>query len=125
MRKLQLVFAALLLVATTTAASAQDGQRRGGGNRTAALLQGITLSAEQQAKVDTLSQKVMAEMMTLRADSSLAQDVRRSKSMELMNKQMESIKALLNDEQKKVFDKNLADMQARMQQAGGGRPPQG
>jgi Spy/CpxP family protein refolding chaperone len=123
MRKLQLVLATLMLVAATSAASAQDGQRRGG-NRAAALLQGITLSAEQQAKVDTLSQKYMAEMMTLRADTSMAQDARRAKGAEMMTKQMESIKALLTDEQKKVFDKNVQDMQARMQQAGGGRPPQ-
>ena len=124
MRKLQLMFAALLLVATTTAASAQDGQRRGGGNRAAALLQGITLTAEQQAKIDTLSQKAMADMMALRADSTMAQDVRRQKSGEIFAKQAEAIKALLTAEQKTVFDKNLADMQARMQQAGGGRPPQ-
>ena len=125
MRKLQLVFAALLLVATTTTASAQDGQRRGGGNRAAALLQGITLTAEQQAKVDTLSQKAMGDMMALRADSTMAPDVRRQKGGEIFNKQVEAIKALLTAEQKAVFDKNVADMQARMQQAGGGRPPQG
>ena len=124
MRKLQLVLAALLLVASTTAASAQDGQRRGGGNRAAALLQGITLTAEQQAKIDTLSQKTMADMMALRADSSMAPDVRRQKSGEMFNKQVEAIKALLTAEQKTVFEKNVADMQARMQQAGGGRPPQ-
>lgn len=126
MRKLQLLAAALLLAATTTAASAQDagqqGQRRGG-DRTAALLQGITLTAEQQAKVDTLSAKTREAMMALRNDANLDQDARRAKSMELMTKQIESIKALLTDEQKKVLDKNVQDMQARMQQ-GGGRPPQ-
>lgn len=127
MKKLQLLFAAVLLAATTTAASAQDAApqgRSGRGDPTAALLQGITLSAEQQAKVDTLGAKVRADMMALRADTTVAQDARRAKSMEMRNKQYEAIKALLNDEQKKVFEKNLADMQARMQQAGGGRPPQ-
>jgi Spy/CpxP family protein refolding chaperone len=124
MRKLQLAFAALLLVVTTTTASAQEGQRRGGGNRMAALLQGITLTAEQQAKVDTLGQKVMADMMAVRADSTLAPDAKRAKSNELFAKQIEEIKCLLTDEQKKVLDKNFADMQARMQQQGGGRPPQ-
>ena len=125
MKKLQLLFAALLLAVTTTAASAQDGPpRRGGGNRAAALLQGITLTAEQQAKVDTLSQKVMADMQALRADTTLAQDARRAKSNELFTKQAEAIKALLTAEQKTVFEKNWTDMQARMQQQGGGRPPQ-
>jgi Spy/CpxP family protein refolding chaperone len=126
MKKLQLLFAALLLAATTTAASAQDGPpRRGGGNRAAALLQGITLTAEQQAKVDTLSQKAMAEMQAIRADTTLAQDARRTKSGEIFNKQAEAIKALLTAEQKTVFEKNWTDVQARMQQQGGGRPPQG
>jgi periplasmic protein CpxP/Spy len=125
MKKLQLVLAALLLAVTTTAASAQDAPREGrggGGNRMQALLQGITLTAEQQAKADTITQKARADMMALRADSSLAQDARRAKNMELMNKQIEAVKALLTDEQKKVFEKNVADMQARQQ--GGGRPPQ-
>ena len=127
MKKLQLVFAALLLASTSTVAAAQEpapqGQRRGGGDRTAALLQGITLSAEQQSKVDTLNAKVRADMQALRADAALDQDARRAKSMELMTKQMDAIKALLTDEQKKVFEKNWTDMQTRMQQAGG-RPPQ-
>lgn len=125
MKKVQVLLAALLLAVTTTAAAAQDapqGQRRGGGNRLAMVLQGITLTADQQAKVDTISQKAMADMQALRADTSLAMDARRAKNMELFNKQVESVKALLTDEQKKVLEKNVADMQARMQ--GGGRPPQ-
>jgi Spy/CpxP family protein refolding chaperone len=118
-----MVFAALLLAATTTAASAQEGQRRGGGNRMTALLQGITLTAEQQAKLDTIVQKSMAAQQAVRADTTLG-DGRRAKIMELMNKQTEDVKCLLTTEQRTIFDKNWADMQARMQQQGGGRPPQ-
>ena len=122
MRKLQLVVAALLLVATTTTASAQERQVRGGGNRVTALLQGITLTAEQQAKIDTIGQKANAAMQAVRADTALGEG-RRAKIMELMNKQTEDVKCLLTADQQRVFDKNLADMQARIQQ-GGGRPPQ-
>ena len=123
MRKLQLVLAALLLVATTTTASAQEGQRRvAGGNRMTALLQGITLTAEQQAKVDTIAQKANAAMQAVRADATLGEG-RRAKIMELMDKQTEDVKCLLTEDQRKVFEKNSADMQARVQQ-GGGRPPQ-
>ena len=125
MKKLQLMFAALLLAATTTAASAQDAApqgRRGGGNPTGMLLQGITLTAEQQAKVDTLTQKYMADMTALRADTTVAQDARRAKSGEMRTKLFDAIKPILTAEQKTIFEKNLADMQARMQ--GGGRPPQ-
>ena len=121
MRKLSLLFAALMLVVSATTASAQE-RRGGGGNRMTALLQGITLTAEQQAKVDTIAQKANAAMQAVRADTTLGEG-RRAKIMELMNKQTEDVKCLLTEEQKKVFDKNVADMQARIQQ-GGGRPPQ-
>lgn len=125
MKKLQLLTVVALLGASSTTAIAQDqqGQRRGGGDPSAMLLQGITLSADQQTKVDSLGKKMMTEMQVLRADSTVDMDTRRAKSREMRNKQFEAIKTVLTDEQKKVFDKNLADMQARMQQ-GGQRPPQ-
>src|SRR5687768_13577017 len=119
MKKLQLVMAALLLIASSTTAIAQDQpqpQRQGGGNQVAALMQGITLTADQQAKVDSISKKVQADMQAMRQDQSIDQDARRAKGREMRTKMNDEIKALLTDEQKKVFDKNVADMQARMQQ---------
>lgn len=129
MKKLQLVAVGMLLAASATVASAQEpqgGQRPAGGrpNMAAMVMQGITLTAEQQTKVDSIMKANQDAMMALRQDQSLDQDARRAKSMEMRNKQMETLKALLTDEQKKVFEKNLADMQARMQQGGGQRPPQ-
>ena len=126
MKKLQLLTLVALLAATSTTAIAQDqqGQRRGGGDPTAMLLQGITLSVDQQAKIDSLGKKMVAEMQVLRADSTMDMDARRAKSREMRSNQFEAIKIVLTDDQKKVFDKNLADMQARMQQGGGQRPPQ-
>jgi Spy/CpxP family protein refolding chaperone len=127
MRKLQLVLAAALLVVGASVATAQDpqpqGQRQGGGrgNMSAMLLQGITLDAAQQAKVDSINAKFGEERRGLMQEQDM--EVRRTKSRELMGKQSEAIKAILNDDQKKVFEKNQADMAARMQQ-GGGRPPQ-
>jgi periplasmic protein CpxP/Spy len=129
MKKLQLVAVGMLMAASATVASAQEpqgGQRQGGGrpNMAAMVMQGITLTAEQQTKVDSITKAGQDAMGALRQDQSLDQDARRAKMMEMRNKQMDALKALLTDEQKKVFDKNLADMQARMQQGGGQRPPQ-
>ena len=130
MKKLQLFAIAALLAATSTTAFAQDPQpqgqapRGGGPNMSAMLFQGITLTAEQQTKVDSITKKYSAERMAIRQDQSLDMDARRAKGRELMTKQNDELKAMLNDEQKKVFDKNIADMQARMQQGGGQRPPQ-
>ena len=128
MRKLQLVLATALLVGGSAVATAQDpqpqGQRQGGrGNQMAMLMQGITLTVEQQARVDSINAKFMTERRALMQDESLDMDARRAKGRELMGKQRDEIKTLLTDEQRKVFDKNIEDMRARMQQ-GGGRPPQ-
>jgi len=129
MRKVQLVLVAALLAGSVTVAAAQDaqpqgGQRGGGGRMMAALMQGITLTAEQQTKFDTIAKKYAESRQTMMQDQSVDQDARRAKMREAMTKHSDEIKALLTDEQKKVFEKNQADMQARMQQ-GGGRPPQG
>jgi len=90
----------------------------------AALMQGITLSAEQQAKVDSVAKRYADARQSMMQDQSLDQDARRAKMREAMGKQAEEIKVLLTDDQKKVFEKNQADMQARMQNGGGQRPPQ-
>ena len=126
MRKLQLVAIAAMLAISASTAMAQDGQQQGGprgGRMMAALMNGISLSADQQVKVDSIAKKYSDARQAMMQDQSLDQDARRAKMREQMGKQAEEIKAVLSDEQKKVFDKNREDMQARMQQ-GGQRPPQ-
>lgn len=127
MRKLQLVLVAAMLVGGTSVAAAQEPQPQGRGqgrpDMIAMALQGITLTAEQQVKVDTIAKKYTDQRAAIRADQSVDTDTRRAKSRELTAKQADEVKALLTDDQKKVFEKNQADIQARMQQ-GGGRPPQ-
>lgn len=125
MKKLHLVLAAALLMAGTSVAAAQDQPRAGApgrGNMMGMLLQGITLTAEQQVKVDSINAKYGEQRRAMMQDQSVDQETRRTKGRELMNKQSEEIKALLSDEQKKIFEKNVADMEARRQQ-GGQRPP--
>jgi len=131
MRKLQLVVAAALLAVVSSGAVAQGGGGVGGGGgggrggmspaqMKEMYFAGITLSAEQNTKVDSIM-KVYADMNTaLRADQTLDQQARRTKMQENRTKQNDDLKAVLTDEQKKVFEKTLADMAARM---GGGRPP--
>ena len=123
MKKLQLLVVAALLAVTSTSALAQDNPRRGGGDPNAMLLQGITLTAEQQAKADSLGKNMMSEMMKMRADSTVDRETRMAKGREMRMKHTEAVKAILTDEQKKILEKNVADMQARMQ-GGGQRPPQ-
>lgn len=127
MRKLELVLAAALMLGTATVATAQDpqpqgGQRMGGGRGMGMLLQGITLTAEQQAKVDSINAAGQAARQAMMQDQSLDQEARRGKMREMMMKQSDAIRAVLTDEQKKVFDKNQEEMRNRGPQ-GGGRPP--
>lgn len=130
MRTARVALAAMLLVSIATIAQAQtpqgqgqgQGQGRMGGRNMAALMTGITLSAEQQVKFDSLNTKNTEARQAMMADQTTDMDTRRTKMRELMTSQQDDIKAILTDDQKKVFEKNVADMQARMPQ-GGGRPP--
>lgn len=131
MKKLQVLVVAALLVGSASIATAQDpqpqpqGQGRGmAGNRGMAMMEGITLTAEQVAKMDSIMAKAQRERQAMMADQSMDQDARRAKAREMMMKQQEEIKAILTAEQKTVFEKNVAEMRARMQQQGGQRPPQ-
>ncbi|HET9453186.1 MAG TPA: hypothetical protein VFO66_02785 [Gemmatimonadaceae bacterium] len=136
MKKLQVLVVAALVVGSASIATAQDpqpqpqGQGQGpggramGGNRgMGMMMQGITLSAEQQVKMDSIAAKTQRERQAVIADQSIEGPAKRGKIMELMTKQQEEIKAILTPEQKTVYEKNIADMQARMQQGGGQRPP--
>ncbi len=120
MNQLKFLAIAGLLAASSTVVMAQDqppaGQRPGGGrgNQMAMLMQGITLTAEQQTKVDELTKKYADMRTALRADQTLDQDARMAKQREMMTKQSDEVKVILTDEQKKVFEKNQADMAARM-----------
>jgi hypothetical protein len=117
------MMAAAMFFGVTTVAHAQDPQQqsRGGrGNMAAMLLKDITLTPAQQAKSDSIQTKYRGQMQTLRAGGGDQQEMR-SKGRELQEKQREEIKAILTDDQKKVFDKNVEDMRAQMQN----RKPQG
>lgn len=130
MRRLQLVAAAALIAMSSTTAIAQGGgggggQGRGGMNPAQMkemYFAGITLTAEQNTKVDSIMKSYADLNAALRADQSMDMQARRAKMTENRTKQMDELKAVLTDDQKKIFEKTMADMAARMQ--GGGRPPQ-
>ena len=123
MKKLQVAIVGALLVGAASTSFGQSAQpqsappqAQGRPNMLATLMQGITLTADQQAKVDSIVKKYAAQREAARAEMQSAdQDTRRAKMREMMVKQSDEIKAVLTDEQKKAFEKNQADMQARMQ----------
>ncbi len=115
---------ALLLTLGSAAALAQNppmggmqggmGQGRGmmGQRRLDMLLQGITLTAQQQAKVDSIKASTQKEMPAFtpgqRPDSAT-----RAQMRTVMMKQDSSVKALLTPDQQQIWDRNLANMPQR------------
>lgn len=123
MKKVRLAMMALaMFFGITSVAHAQDPQQAGRGNRpnmAAMLFKDITLSAAQQAKVDSIQTKYREQMQALRSGGGDQQEMR-AKGRELQEKQRDELRAVLTDDQKKAFDKNLEDMRAQM----GNRRPQ-
>jgi Spy/CpxP family protein refolding chaperone len=79
------------------------GGGAGGGRMQANLLQGITLTDAQQAKVDSIRASYQATM-----SSGDRQQMRES-----MRKQAADIRSILTPDQQTQFDQNLAAMRSR------------
>ena len=123
---------AALLALSAAAAGAQapppagppqgQGQGPGGGRnfgaaRMQALLQGITLTAQQQAKFDSIQNAYQGQMPAFtpgQPPDSAAMARRR----ELGQKRDADLRAVLTSEQQTVWDQNMANMPQR-----GGRRP--
>ena len=130
-----LMAAALALGASTTAQAqggAPEGRQRGGmmGNpqqMEQMLFQGIELSAEQKTRVEQVREHFSPQLRKLREEMQAARagGQRSPESMQKMMalnlEQRDSLRAVLTDAQKPVFDRNVTEMQAR--RPGGGRPP--
>ncbi len=130
MKKLQVLVLAGLMMGSASVASAQDaqpqaqGQGQGGTRRVSPTMQGITLNAEQQVKMDSIAAKYSGLRQAIVADQTIEGPAKRTKVRELLGPMQEEIKCILPAEQKTVYEKNIADRVARMQQGGGPRPPQ-
>jgi Spy/CpxP family protein refolding chaperone len=119
---------AALLVGSATIASAQaggaqqQGERRGGRN---SQLNGIELTDAQKVKLDEIQKKYQPEMLALRNDMMNGGD--RAEQMKkvtaLREKSAKDIRAILTPDQQVVFDKNMAEQKARMEQRQQQGPP--
>lgn len=125
MKLARLIAVALaLLVAGSAVAEAQGGRR--GGNRmnpAQMLLRDITLTADQQVKVDTLVAKYDADMAAFRrrTGGNGPTEESRAEMMKMRTGLQTDLRAVLTVEQQAVFDRNVQAMAERMQR----RPPPG
>ncbi len=122
--------AATLMIGAATAAMAQApgggggmGMGQGGGNRAAqrmqALLQGITLTPAQQATIDSINTAFQGRMPAFtpgqRPDSA-----QRAQRMQLTQERDAAIRNVLTPDEQKIWDNNMAQMRANMQNRGPG-----
>jgi|SRR5215469_9409979 len=80
--------------------------------RAATLGKRLNLSPDQQSKVEEILKSEQSQMQSLHADSSVSQEDRHSKMMEIHKSSNDQIRALLNDDQQKKWD----EMQSKQQQ---------
>ena len=112
------ILAALALVLVATTAQAQGGQAgggmgqggggmgQGGGNRMNAMLfKDITLSADQQKKVDSIQAAGREAMRGMMQNGGMQDPANREKMTEMRKKQNDEIRKLLTPEQQATFDK--------------------
>ena len=104
-----------------TQAPTQQGGGRGGFNRS---MNGIELTDAQKAKVAEIQAKYQPEMQAIRQSMQGGGDRAEAfkKIQALNDKRNPEIRAVLTPEQQTIFDKNLAEQKARMEQMrqGGG-----
>jgi Spy/CpxP family protein refolding chaperone len=110
MRPQRLWLLASLLALTVSPARAQNPPRgRGPGGRMELLFKDITLTAEQQAKVDSIRAHYRAQMPSF-TPGSPPDSATREKIRGLFRRQVDDLRAVLTADQQKTFDKNVAEM---------------
>jgi hypothetical protein len=104
-----------LVIGGAVVAQAQGGGG-GRGGRGNMMMMGIdsTLSADQKAKYAEITAKYAPEQQAIRDMMATDREGAMKKRMELSGKMNPEIRAILSKEQQVTFDKNLADMAARM-----------
>jgi len=126
---LVLLAASLISIAAPfAAAQSSDNQQPAQGNggwhhgppdpaqRTQELTRKLKLTADQQTKVQEILQSEHAQMETLHQDTSLSQQDRHAKMMDIHKSGDAQIRALLDSNQQKKWD----EMQAKREQWGQG-----
>ena len=89
------------------------------------------LSTDQQDQLKLILMNQQRRMRLLRQDSSLSPDERKARMVSILSDFISKTDAILNDDQKKQFEKDYPSMRERLQQrsqggspGGGGSPPQ-
>lgn len=121
----------LPMMAQDSAPATPQGQMgpRGGnmqGRQLEMLTKRLNLTADQQTQVKAIDDDTAKQMMAVRNDTSLSQDDKRAKMMDIRKGSQDKIRAILTDDQKTKYDALQAEMREKMKErngGGGGAPP--
>lgn len=98
-----------------------------GEHRIEMLTQKLNLTPDQVTQIKAIDDDTMKQAQAVRADTSLSQQDRRGKMMDIHKTSEDKIRGLLTDDQKTKYDALQAEMRAkmqeRMQNRQGGTPP--
>lgn len=105
-------------------AAPQAGSRAGRmqGRQLEMLTEKLNLTADQQTQVKAIDEDTMKQMMAVRNDTSLSQDDRRSKMMDIRKTSQDKIRGILTDDQKTKYEALQAEMRQKMQERQQGAP---
>jgi Spy/CpxP family protein refolding chaperone len=126
MKAIRIATLAIALCAgTVSVAGAQGtepnkGEMRGGGRGMGGmLLKDITLTEAQKNQVKTIREKYVPKQVELRkraqGTGAPPDEATVNKMMELQSQQSAEIRAVLTADQQTVFDRNVAELKARME----------
>jgi protein CpxP len=93
--------------------------------RTQELTRKLKLTSDQQTKVTDIFQSAHTQMESLHQDSSLSQDDRRAKMMEIRKGADSQVRAILDSTQQKKWDEMQAKREQHMENRRGGSPDAG
>lgn len=97
-----------------------QGQQGGGRGMQAMMFEGITLTAGQQTRIDEIRAKYRPQMQALRpaagTQAAPPDEATRKKIDELQEHQNHDIRDVLTEDQRKVFDINVAAMKKRREE---------
>jgi protein CpxP len=109
--------------------SQDDGRWRHGppdpARRTQELNKQLNLTSDQQTKVQDIFQSERSQMESLRQDTSLSQQDRRAKMMEMHKNTDSQIRAVLDSTQQQKWDEMQAKRAQRMENRRSGAPDAG
>jgi Spy/CpxP family protein refolding chaperone len=111
--KLTRIVALAGMVALAAPAAFAQGGGGGQGRGMTRLMQGITLTAKQQASVDSIQKEYRAQMPPMQQGTP-PDSATRAKGRAVMQKEYAAVRGVLTPDQQKVYDKNMEDMKAAM-----------